>query len=66
MAALHLKLEFATLSFASATNRVPALLVLYIIGRVRIGGFGGKKCRECSEGKLMWVSGLKLKKVLYL
>ena len=34
--------------------------VLYIIERERIGEIWGKKCRECSEGKLMWVSGLKL------
>ena len=34
--------------------------VLYIIEREKIGEIWGKKCRECSEGKLMWVSGLKL------
>ena len=35
--------------------------LLYVIKRVRIWGIlGGKSWRECSEGKLMWVSGLKL------
>ena len=35
--------------------------LLYVIERVRIWGvLGGKSCRECSEGKLMWVPGLKL------
>ena len=48
-------------TFLWGVNPIFFCTLLYVIKRVRIWGIlGGKSWRECSEGKLMWVSGLKL------
>lgn len=47
-------------TFLWGVNPIFLYIIIRYLESENWGDFGGKSWRECSEGKLMWVSGLKL------